>query len=246
MQGQRTRAVILIPTYNEKANVTRLVFEIAKLGLVDTDILFIDDNSPDGTAEEVARISQTHPWVRLLKRPEKQGLGKAYLAGFQWFLAHDYDVVIQMDADLSHEPQKLPEFLQKIKEYDAVFGTRYRNGVRVHNWSFKRLMLSKLSNEFIRHMLNIDATDITTAYKCFRREVIEAVKPETFKGRQNAFLIELVYATFEKKFKTTEVTFTFSERESGESKMNPDVAMESLGTVFRLAGRKCPKKLYKP
>lgn len=139
-----------------------------------------------------------------------------------------------MDADLSHDPAALPLFLEKIKDHDVVFGSRYLNGVRVCNWSFARLLLSKLSNEFIRWMLGLESTDTTTAYKCFRRGVIEAVDVNRFRGRQNAFLIELVYHTYRRGFHAVEVPFMFMEREEGESKMRWNVAFESLATVFRL------------
>ena len=139
-----------------------------------------------------------------------------------------------MDADLSHDPNAIPGFLEKIKDYDAVFGSRYLNGVRVYNWSFKRLLLSKLSNDFIRIALRIPYTDTTTAFKCFRRTVLESIDLNSLKGRQNAFLIELVYHTIKQGFKTVEIPFMFIERATGESKMEFKVSIESLATVLRL------------
>ena len=139
-----------------------------------------------------------------------------------------------MDADLSHDPDAIPLFLKEIESADAVFGSRYLNGVRVNNWSFKRLLLSKLSNDFIRLGLRIDSTDTTTAFKCFRRHVIESIGVEHFTGKQNAFLIELVHGTLKNGFKTKEVPFMFFEREEGESKMEMRVAAESRATVLRL------------
>ena len=233
MSESLDKKVILVPTYNEAGNLETLVSKILALSL-GLDILVIDDNSPDGTGEMAERMSHTRSFVKVLHRVKKEGLGRAYRDGFLWALQNKYDVILQMDADLSHDPAALPEFLKEIQNCDAVFGSRYLNGVRVQNWSFKRLVLSKVSNEFVRIVLGLPATDTTTAYKCFRRKVIEAVDWKRLRGRQNAFLIELVWMTVKNGFRTKEIPFTFTERESGESKMNLKVAAESLGTVFRL------------
>ena len=227
------KKVVLIPTYNESANLEKLINKISSFA-PDLDILIIDDNSPDGTGRLADEFSKRLPTVKTIHRKLKNGLGRAYAEGFLWALDNNYDVIMQMDADLSHEPAVLPKFLEEINHYDAVFGSRYYQGVRVHNWSFRRLLLSKLSNEFVRVMLGINSTDTTTAYKCFRREVIQAIDFSKLKGRQNAFLIELVHTTFKLGFKTKEIPFIFTERESGESKMNLLVAWESLATVFKL------------
>ena len=231
--AQDTKKVILIPTYNEKDNIAALIAKISEQKL-NFDILIIDDNSPDGTGQLAEEIAKKNSQVKVLHRKGKEGLGKAYQEGFRWALDNHYEIIMQMDADLSHDPAVLPLFMKEIENHDAVFGSRYYNGVRVHNWSFKRLLLSKVSNEFISRTLNINATDTTTAYKCFRRNVIESLHIERFKGKQNAFLIELVYATIKSGFKTKEVPFTFVERVTGESKMKLSVAYESFVTVFRL------------
>lgn len=199
------------------------------------DILFVDDNSPDGTGILADELSRKYQNVKVLHREKKEGLGRAYIEGFGWALNNGYEVIMQMDADLSHDPNAIPEFLKAIKDYDAVFGSRYIKGVRVYNWSFRRLLLSKLSNEFIRIMLRINTTDTTTAFKCFRRVVLESINLDSLKGKQNAFLIELVYKVVKAGFRTTEIPFMFIERESGESKMEFKVAIESLLMVFKLA-----------
>ncbi len=227
------KKVILVPTYDEAGNLENLVSRISSLSL-DFDILVIDDNSPDGTGKLAERLSKKEACVKVLHRQKKEGLGRAYRDGFKWALKNGYDIVLQMDADLSHDPNALPEFLKQIESHDAVFGSRYLNGVRVQNWSFKRLVLSKVSNEFVRIMLGLPSTDTTTAYKCFRRKVLEAIDWDKLRGRQNAFLIELVWETVTMGFTTKEIPFTFTERESGESKMNLNVAAESLMTVIRL------------
>ncbi len=227
------KAVVVIPTYNERENIGRLVGEIEKLRL-GLDILFVDDNSPDGTGEFAEALALAHPAVRVLHRPAKEGLGRAYKAGLLEALKRGYEIILQMDADLSHDPAALPALLSKIAERDAVFGSRYYRGVRVFNWSFRRLLLSKLANEFIRIGLRIPCTDATTAFKAFRRHVLEIVDVSRLKGKYNAFLIELVYFAVKGGFNTAEVPFTFRERESGESKLRLAVAVESLFTVFRL------------
>lgn len=227
------KLVILIPTYNEMSNLDRLVSKIMEQP-IQSDILIVDDNSPDGTGKKADEISRQNYRVKVLHRPKKEGLGKAYKDAFLWALDHDYDVMFQMDADLSHDPSVLPVFMEKIKDHDAVFGSRYLKGVRVYNWSFSRLLLSKLSNEFIRITLGVDSTDTTTAYKCFTKKVIQAIDISSLKGKQNAFLIELVFKTIRMGFKTTEIPFIFFEREVGTTKMNPKVALESVLTVFKL------------
>lgn len=233
------KSVIVIPTYNEKKNLRKLVDSIIRQK-ADLDILFVDDNSPDGTGLLADELSSELSRVKVLHRQKKEGLGRAYVDGFKWALSKGYDTILQMDADLSHDPNALPEFLAKIRDYDAVFGSRYLRGVRVYNWSFKRLLLSKFSNEFIRIVLRLDSTDTTTAFKCFRRNVLEEIDLGTLRGRQNAFLIELVHKTIKSGFKTAEVPFLFREREEGESKMRLSVALESLLTVFKLM---LPRKL---
>ncbi len=226
------KTVILIPTYNERKNLENLVRRIE--AQVQTDILIIDDGSPDDTAGLAVQLQADHPNLKLLKRTRKDGIGNAYKAGFAWVLERDYTVVLMMDADLSHDPAALPAFLRGIENHDAVFGSRYLKGVRVYNWSFGRLLLSKLSNEFIRWMLGVPSTDTTTAYKCFRRSVIEAVRPDRLSGKQNAFFIHLVFETYRRNFRALEIPFLFTEREEGESKMRGSVAWESLMTVFAL------------
>lgn len=228
------RTVVVIPTYNEKDNLGRLAQAIQ--GQNDQiDILFVDDNSPDGTGRLAEALSRDNPRINVLHRAAKEGIGRAYQKGFRWALDKRYDVIMQMDADLSHDPQAIPEFLDKIQSHDAVFGSRYLKGVRVYNWSFKRLLLSKLSNDFIKVVLRLQTTDTTTAFKCFRREVLEAIDVDSLRGKQNAFLIELVYKVIKSGYRTTEIPFLFRERETGESKMSFRVALESLFIVIKLA-----------
>ncbi len=232
MSQKTADTIILIPTYNERKNLRELLSQI--FSSVSVDVLIIDDNSPDGTASLAKELQKSFPGLHVLRRERKEGLGLAYKSGFAWALARPYEFFLMMDADLSHDPKTLPLFLEKIKVCDAVFGSRYLRGVRVYNWSFKRLLLSKLSNTFVHILLNLKSTDTTTAYKCFRRKVLETIKVQSLRGKQNAFLIELVFHTMKAGFKTEEIPFLFTEREEGESKMRFSVAIESLFTTFRL------------
>ncbi len=224
--------VILVPTYNEAKNLKNFVLRVESM--IPADILIIDDASPDGTGDLTEALQATHPRLRLLRRPGKDGIGNAYKAGIRWVLERDYQTILMMDADLSHDPTALPDFIKQIESFDAVFGSRYLKGVRVYNWSFSRLLLSKLSNEFIRFMLGVPSTDTTTAYKCFRRNVLEAIRADRLPGNQNAYFIRLVFEIYRAGFRAKEIPFLFIEREEGESKMRASVAMESLAIVFRL------------
>ena len=235
------KKIIVIPTYNEKENVKKVTEVIVEQQL-DFDILFVDDNSPDGTENSILELQKEYPNVKYLKRLVKDGLGRAYIAGFRWALDHGYDLIMQMDCDLSHDPAALKLFCKAIENNDAVFGSRYFRGIRVHNWSFGRLLLSYTSNAFIRRMLKLESTDATTAYKMFKRDVLEKINFETIKLKRNAFLVELVFRTEKMKFKTEEIPFIFRERESGESKMEFKVAIESLATVFKLSIKRLLKK----
>ncbi len=227
------KAVVVIPIYNEKENLEELVDSIKKQK-VDLDILFVDDNSPDGSGILAEKLSQENPQIFVLHRQTKKGLGPAYIDGFKWALNNEYEIIMQMDADLSHDPNSIPEFLEKIKTNDAVFGSRYLNGVRVYNWPFINLLISKLSNEFIRFMLRMDTTDTTTAYKSFRKKVLESIDLDSLKGKQNAFLIELVYKVVKSGFKIQEIPFMFMGREAGQSKAELKSYWESLIMVFKL------------
>lgn len=227
-----SKTIILIPTYNERKNLPNLIQRIEDQ--LAADVLIIDDGSPDGTAQLVETLQSKHPQLKLLRRSEKNGIGNAYKAGFKWVLERDYEVILMMDADLSHDPAALPAFIQSIRTHDAVFGSRYLRGVRVYNWSFSRLLLSKFSNEFIRFILGVPSTDTTTAYKCFRRRVLEGIAAPRLGGKQNAFFIHLVFETYRHGYCAEEIPFLFTEREEGESKMRASVAWESLAMVFRL------------
>ncbi|MFZ1947960.1 MAG: polyprenol monophosphomannose synthase, partial [bacterium] len=165
---------IVIPTYNERQNIDRLVSRLLDIG-PEVEILVVDDNSPDGTAEEVERIGRGNPRVQLLKRPSKMGLGSAYITGFKTVLARGADLVVQMDADLSHDPQYVPALFAAIADHDLVIGSRYVKGVNVVNWPMGRLMLSYFANLYTMIITGMPVHDATAGFKCFRRKVLEAI-----------------------------------------------------------------------
>lgn len=227
------RTIIVIPTYNERDNLEKLIEAINRQKLA-LDILIVDDNSPDGTGLLADELSKKVKNIIILHRKSKEGLGRAYIDGFKWALNNKYEIIMQMDADLSHDPNAIPQFLDKIKDYDAVFGSRYIKGGKIYKWPLRRFLLSKFSNMFISTMLQLPTTDTTTAFKCFKRNVLEKIGVDSLKGRQNAFLINLVYKTVKSGFKIAEIPFIFVERETGESKMELKVAIEALSMVFKL------------
>lgn len=227
------KAIAVIPTYDEKENLPRLIREIEKQK-VGIDVLIVDDNSPDGTGVLAEELSRKCSYLHVLHRRRKEGLGRACRDGFKWALDKDYEVIMQMDADLSHDPCAIPLFLEKIKYYDAVFGRRVLSKTSIYNWLYKGF-LSELSNKLIGIILGIDCADTTTAFKCFKRKVLESIDLDSIKGRQNAFLIELVYRTIKSRFRTVDIPFTLKQREAGRSKMGFSVVIECVYTVLKLA-----------
>lgn len=228
------RAVAIIPTFNERENLVPLVEQIHRHapGL---HILFVDDNSPDGTGEVADNLSRQFPGeVFVRHRAQKEGLGKAYGDGFRQILQKDYDYVLQMDADFSHDPAHLPAFLSQIQNHDLVIGSRYLNGISVVNWDLKRLILSKTATKYVQMVTGMPFTDATSGFNCWRREALEAVSAETPFSSGYMFLVEMKYRAFRKGFKVTEVPIIFVERRSGESKLDRRVFFEAVWGVLRL------------
>jgi dolichol-phosphate mannosyltransferase len=227
------RAVVVIPTYNEADNVALLIPQIHEV-VPDLDILVVDDNSPDGTGEIVAGLAAQDPRIHLLSREGKQGLGRAYGAGFKQCLADGYDLICQMDCDFSHQPKYLAQFLERIADADVVIGSRYIRGGATEDWPLRRKILSKGGNFYARTILGIRVTDLTGGFKCWRREVLEAIDLDSVGAAGYAFQMEMNFRTARKGFRIVEIPITFPDRTRGESKLGKGIFWESLKMPWRL------------
>jgi dolichol-phosphate mannosyltransferase len=228
------RAVVIVPTYNESDNVTRIVPLILAQdpGL---EVLVVDDNSPDGTGALADAMAAEDARVHVLHRPAKEGLGRAYLAGFRWALARPYAYIFEMDCDFSHDPAHLPEFLAAIKDADLVLGSRYRGGkVTVVNWPMTRLLLSYGANMYARAVTGLRLWDGTGGFKCFRREVLEAIPLDAVRSNGYAFQIEMSFRAWKRGFRIAEIPIVFHDRTEGESKMSRRIIREAVWMVWRL------------
>lgn len=227
------KALVLLPTYNEKENIETIVPQILK----QDDRLFvliIDDNSPDGTGEIADKIASGNPRVFVMHRKKKAGLGQAYIAGFRWALERDYDYVFEMDADLSHKPEYLPDFLRNIQDYDIVLGSRYISGVNVINWPMSRLLLSYYANVYSRVITGLPLRDATGGFKCFRRRVLEVIELDEVKSNGYSFQIEMSFRAWKKGFSIKEIPIVFEDRTAGTSKMSKKIVREAVAMVWRL------------
>lgn len=229
------KTLIIIPTYNERQNIEPL-FEAIFTVNNDVNILIVDDNSPDKTHELVEELSQGiyKDKVFLLKRAGKLGLGTAYVAGFKWALAHSYDYIMEMDADFSHNPIYINDFLREIKTADLVIGSRYVTGGGVVNWGLGRKFISRGGGIYSRLILGIPVNDVTGGYKCFRREVLESIDLDSVKSNGYSFQIEMNYRTYLKGFRIQEVPIIFEDRRVGQSKMSRKIFLEAIMMVWRL------------
>ena len=228
------RALVIVPTYNEKFNIARLIPSILAQD-ASIEILVVDDGSPDGTGAIVDGIAANNPRVHIIHRASKLGLGTAYLVGFRWALERKYDLVFEMDADFSHNPERLPEFLEAIKEADLVLGSRYQNGhVNVVNWPMSRLFLSYCANIYARGITGLPVFDATGGFKCFRRNVLESIDLSSVKSNGYAFQIEMSYRVWKRGFRLVEIPIIFVDRTEGVSKMSKRIMREAIWMVWRL------------
>lgn len=228
------RAVAVIPTYNERENLP-LVVEKIHAHAPALDILIVDDNSPDGTGRLADTLSQAAPQrLFVLHREEKQGLGRAYVDAFREALKRGYDIVVQMDADLSHDPRYLPDFLEHIHDADLVIGSRYLRGISVVNWDFKRLLLSKTATAYVRLITGLPLTDTTSGFKCWRRSMLDRVRLEETFANGYLFQIETTYRAHRLGARIVEIPIIFVERHIGRSKMHWRVIAEALTGVLKL------------
>jgi dolichol-phosphate mannosyltransferase len=227
-------ALVIVPTYNERENIPRLIPEILSRD-PRLEVLVVDDNSPDGTGGLVTAMAAEDPRIHLLARPGKLGLGTAYLDGFRWGLNRGYDCLFEMDADFSHDPAHLPKFLEAIDSYDVVLGSRYLHGrVTVVNWPIGRLLLSYFANVYARWVTGLPLADATGGFKCFRREVLQAIELDRVESNGYAFQIEMSFRAWKKGFRLGEIPIMFVDRDIGESKMSKKIVREAVWRVWRL------------
>lgn len=229
------RTLLIVPTYNESENIRIVIDIVMSLEVPDLDILVVDDNSPDGTAAIVEEIAARNKHVHLLKRAGKMGLGTAYVAGFKHALRHGYDFIMEMDADLSHDPHAIPQFLVAIKEADLVIGSRYLGKVaNVVNWPLSRLILSKGASLYTRIITGLPVHDPTGGFKCFRRSVLEALNLDEIRSGGYSFQIEMNFKAWHKGFRVKEIPIVFIDRTVGKSKMSRKIVYEAIGMVWSL------------
>lgn len=235
---------VVVPTYNERDNIERLLADIL---IQDRGIeaLVVDDNSPDGTGEIVGRLARGNSRLHVVHRSGKLGLGSAYREGFRFALDKGAEYIIEMDADFSHDPAIIPIFLEKIKNYDLVIGSRYLNGVSVVNWPLRRLMLSCFANSYTRVITGLRITDCTGGFKCFRREVLEAIDLDRVESDGYSFQIEMNYLCAERGFRITEIPIIFIDRHAGTSKMSKKIVREAVIIVWKLKIASLAGKLFK-
>jgi dolichol-phosphate mannosyltransferase len=228
-----SRILVIIPTYNEVENIQKIVPQVLEQD-ARIEVLVIDDNSPDGTASAVEEMKKKTRGLDLMNRPEKLGLGTAYVAGFRYALARDYDLVFEMDADFSHDPSVIPDFLAMMDEHDLVIGSRYIRGVNVVNWPISRLILSWSANVYTRVVTGLPIRDATSGYKCFRREVLQNINLDNVHSDGYAFQIEMDFKAWKKGYRLLEIPIVFVDRNIGISKMNPGIVREAAWMVWKL------------
>ncbi len=228
------RALVIIPTYNEANNLSQIVPDVLAQD-ERIDVLVVDDNSPDGTGDLADRMASGSNRIHVLHREGKLGLGTAYLAGFRWALSRNYDFMFEMDADHSHDPRHLPEFLDAIADADLVLGSRYLDGkVTVVNWPMGRLLLSYAANVYARVVTGNRLCDATGGFKCFRRKVLEAIELDDVRSNGYSFQIEMSFRARRKGFRIKEIPIVFVDRTDGESKMSGAIVREAIWMVWRL------------
>jgi dolichol-phosphate mannosyltransferase len=231
---QLERALVIIPTYNESENLPRLIPSVLSRD-ERLHILVVDDASPDGTGQMADDIAAAQPRVHVLHRAGKLGLGTAYLDGFRWGLQRGYDVLLEMDADFSHDPVHLPQFLEAIENYDVVLGSRYLHGrVTVVNWPMTRLLLSYFANLYAGWVTGLPIADATGGFKCFRREVLQAIDLDRVESNGYAFQIEMSFRAWKKGFRLGEIPIMFVDRDQGTSKMSKKIVREAIWRVWKL------------
>ncbi|HZV35950.1 MAG TPA: polyprenol monophosphomannose synthase [Verrucomicrobiae bacterium] len=227
------KTLVIVPTYNEKDNLPPLTKRL--LGLpVPVELLVVDDNSPDGTGKLADELAAKHPEIHVLHRSQKQGLGRAYCAGFAWALEHGYEFIMEMDGDFSHDPDDIPKFIAAAQNADLVLGSRYKDGIRVINWPLRRLMLSTTAAKYVQVITGMPFTDPTGGFKCFRRRALESINLNAIQSNGYSFQIEMTHKIWRQGMRVVEVPIIFTERVQGKSKMSRTIVREALWMVWKL------------
>lgn len=225
---------IVIPTYNEHANITRMLRALFNLNIANLSILVVDDNSPDGTHNDVRHLQSEYPRLHLEVRQKKSGLGRAYIHGFNYVIKHGATAIIQMDADFSHDPKDVPRLLASLKTHDVVIGSRYSNGISVINWPLRRLLLSTAANQYARLITGLPFKDITGGFRAWTPSAIAAIDLDTINADGYGFQIVTSYRANRKNLSITEVPIIFTERREGQSKMSKSIMWEAFWLVWKL------------
>ncbi|HWR82280.1 MAG TPA: polyprenol monophosphomannose synthase [Candidatus Deferrimicrobium sp.] len=227
------RVLVIFPTYNERDNIEKIVHAVLPMD-ARVHVLVVDDNSPDGTGDIADRLAQEESKVHVLHRAKKEGLGQAYIAGFKWAIERKYDYIFEMDADFSHGPEYIRDFLREIKQHDLVIGSRYISGVNVINWPISRLLLSYFANVYTRLVTGLPLRDATGGFKCFRREVLETIDLDGVHSTGYSFQIEISMRAWKRGFRIKEIPIIFVDRRAGHSKMSKKIVREAVWMVWWL------------
>lgn len=227
------KTLVIVPTYNERENLPRLIERVMRQP-APVDLLLVDGNSPDGTGKLADEIAAKNPRVHVFHEKEKAGLGRAYIAGFQWALERDYEFIMEMDGDISHNPDDIPAFLAAAQNADLVVGSRYSNGIRVINWPLKRLLLSMSAAKYVQIITGMPISDPTGGYKCFRRGTLKSLDLDAVQSNGYSFQIEMTHKIWRQGMKIAEVPIVFTDRFQGTSKMSSKIVREALWMVWRL------------
>lgn len=237
------KRLVIIPTYNEKANIEKLINDIQLLDIENLDILIIDDNSPDGTGEIIKNLQKENDNIFIIEREGKLGLGTAYIRGFKYALENNYDQIAQMDADYSHDPKDLIKLFKAVEKYDWAIGSRYKSGINVVNWPLSRLILSYGANIYSRIITGMKIQDGTAGFKCWNKNVLAKIKLDEVKSHGYSFQIEMNFRAWKAGFKFFEVPIVFTDRTLGESKMSKKIVHEAIFMVWKLKYWSITKKI---
>ncbi len=228
------KSLVIIPTFNESQNIVAMIQALLHLQEPGLEVMIVDDNSPDGTGDLVEALRSHEPRLHLLRREKKMGLGTAYVAGFRYALQRDYELILEMDADFSHDPQDVPRLIQAAGDNDVVVGSRYINGVNVVNWPLSRLMLSYFASLYTRWITGMKVRDCTSGFKCFHRRVLQAVSLDSIQSDGYSFQIEMNFRAIRRGFHIQEIPIIFIDRRAGTSKMSKRIVREAIWMVWKL------------